>query len=198
MNFHFSGWKVGEALGPTFEEEHHEPGVPTEGGHVDGTPAVPGRHPHVRPEPDQQLPDIRTSLSTLLGHGLEGGEPLTVVLVDVDALNVLLQEPLQLCSLADGYQVQEVSLKVGITFYLRFINCLDGESGYWTDWSQHRFVNSSTILWFLCSHFVTTCHRVSLQASLASRFACQPVLSLDHDHGVCCVSVCAPHQLSDN
>ena len=171
MNFHFSGWKLEDSLGPTLEEEHHEPGVATEGGHVDGTPAVPGRHPHVRPEPDQEFSDIRTGLPSLLGHGLEGGQSLTVVLVDVDALDVLLQEPLQLGSLANGYQVEEVGLKVRITFYLRFINCLDGESGDWTDWSQHRFINSSAIFWFLRCHFVTSRHRVSLQAPLACRLA---------------------------
>ena len=57
-----------ESLGPTFEKEHHQPRVPAEGGHVDGTPPVPGGHPHVGPEPDQELPDVSTGLASFLGY----------------------------------------------------------------------------------------------------------------------------------
>ena len=93
------------SLGAAVEEEHHEPRVATEGRHVDGAPPVPGGHPHVGSEPDQELSDVCTEVSALLGHGLQGSEALAVVLIDVDALQVLLEESLQFAPLAEWDQV---------------------------------------------------------------------------------------------
>ena len=176
------------SLGPAVQEEHHQPGVTAEGGHVDGAPPVPGGHHHVRPVSDQELSDVSTGVSSLLGHRLKRGEALAVVLVDVDTLQVLLQEPLQLGPLAERDQVQEVSLKVRVGLDLRSVDCLDGESGHGADGGQHGLVDCAAVFGSL-GHFITR-NCVSLQTPLALGLGGQPVVSVEYDHvGVVCAGV---------
>ena len=179
----FSPWCLLNVSGSAGQKEHHEPGVAAERGHVHGAPAVPGGEPGVGPVLDQQLAHLGPGLDTpgVLGHHLQRGQALGVVLVDVDALDVFLQELLQLRPLAQHHKIKEVSLELWITFSRILEDGFDWKGGHRADGSQHGLIDCAHIFWPL-GYFFTVLGWISLQTSFKGCLDSKTLGWIYHDH----------------